>query len=228
MGQYAQILEGCQFCLRSPALPRERMIALGERTHLSLPAAQMVPFHSVITVTEHETAMVAVGEEAWAEVELFMRGLVAMFKRGKMDVVFMETVHAVRKQRHTCVHAFPLLPESGELAPMYFRKAIDEGDEQWSQHKKVIETRGRGLRRSVPKGFPYFYVQFGMDDGFAHVIEDEAKFPADFGVAIIAGMLELEPSAWRHPKPDAADVVARNVKKFLDLWAPFDWTKQLP
>ena len=33
----------------------------------------------------------------------------------------------------------------------------------------------------VPKGFPYFSVDFGLQGGYAHVIEEENKFPAYFG-----------------------------------------------
>ena len=33
----------------------------------------------------------------------------------------------------------------------------------------------------VPKGFPYFAVDFGLQGGFAHIIEDENHFPHYFG-----------------------------------------------
>lgn len=33
----------------------------------------------------------------------------------------------------------------------------------------------------IPKGFPYFSVNFGLDGGFAHAIEDEKKFSFYFG-----------------------------------------------
>jgi len=33
---------------------------------------------------------------------------------------------------------------------------------------------------TIPKGLPYVWVHFGMDSGFAHVIEDEDRFPANF------------------------------------------------
>lgn len=33
----------------------------------------------------------------------------------------------------------------------------------------------------MPKGFPYFAVDFGNQGGFAHVIEDEVRFPYYFG-----------------------------------------------
>lgn len=39
----------------------------------------------------------------------------------------------------------------------------------------------KDVRHSVPKGFPYFAVDFGLQGGFAHVIEDEQNFPAYFG-----------------------------------------------
>ena len=37
------------------------------------------------------------------------------------------------------------------------------------------------LHLQVPPGFPYFSVDFGLDGGFAHVIEDEQLFPHYFG-----------------------------------------------
>lgn len=33
----------------------------------------------------------------------------------------------------------------------------------------------------VPKGLPYFAVEFGLDGGFAHVIENEDLIPHYFG-----------------------------------------------
>ena len=39
----------------------------------------------------------------------------------------------------------------------------------------------KGIRRSIPKNFPYFSVEFGMGGGFAHVIEDRSQFPEHFG-----------------------------------------------
>jgi hypothetical protein len=56
-----------------------------------------------------------------------------------------------------------------------------ESDTQWSQHKKLIEATGKGIRRAVPKGFPYFHVSFAGEREYAHVIEDEEAFPHYFG-----------------------------------------------
>ena len=53
-----------------------------------------------------------------------------------------------------------------------------------------LAKRGGGdVRRVIPKGFPYFTVEWA-GGGFAHVIEDKAKFgAAGFGLGVIASML---------------------------------------
>lgn len=43
-----------------------------------------------------------------------------------------------------------------------------------------MDLSGKDVRRAVPKGLPYFAVDFGLDSGFAHVIEDEKMFPKNF------------------------------------------------
>lgn len=50
----------------------------------------------------------------------------------------------------------------------------------------------------VPRGLPYFAVDFGLQGGFAHVIENEQKFPHYFGkvsVCITAVIFGTFPSA---------------------------------
>lgn len=53
-------------------------------------------------------------------------------------------------------------------------------------NKKLIETKD--LRRQIPKGFSYFAVDFGLSNGFAHVIESHDHFPSTFATV---GFYEL-------------------------------------
>ncbi|CAL5395317.1 unnamed protein product [Camellia sinensis] len=71
--------------------------------------------------------------------------------------------------------------------------AIDEAEDEWSQHnsKKLIDTSEKGLRGSIPKDFPYFHVEFGLNKGFVHVMDDEKQFKSNFGLNVIRGMLRL-------------------------------------
>lgn len=102
-----------------------------------------------------------------------------------------------------------------------------ESESEWAQHKKVIDTTGKGTRRSIPAGFPYFAVDFANDSGYAHVIEDEKKFNRNFGKEIIAGMLELDPEIWMRPQDELPEVQEEHRKVFLKHWAPYDWTTEL-
>jgi hypothetical protein len=31
----------------------------------------------------------------------------------------------------------------------------------------------------VPKNFPYFYVEWGKGEGYAHIVEDREQFPKE-------------------------------------------------
>lgn len=60
------------------------------------------------------------------------------------------------------------------------QKAILECEIEWSSNKKLVDLSGKGIRQAVPKGLPYFFVDFGLQPGYAHVIEDEKLFPQNF------------------------------------------------
>ena len=60
-------------------------------------------------------------------------------------------------------------------------------------NKKVIDLKGKDVRKCVPKGLPYFFVDFGMQPGFAHIIEDEQRFPDAFAQVIKAVFLAYVP-----------------------------------
>jgi len=150
-----------------------------------------------------------------------------MFHEEDRGVVFLEVAMDPKKQRHTYIECIPLPRDLAMDAPIYFKKALSESDEMWSQHSKIVETKGKGLRRCVPKEFPYFYVEFGLDDGFAHVIENFDKFPRYFGKEVLGGMLELDPSTWLKPKKLGFEAEKKKVLEFIPQWDKFDWTKQL-
>lgn len=44
----------------------------------------------------------------------------------------------------------PVPREAEEDAPIYFKKALSEVDEEWAQNKKILDTTGKGLRKTIP------------------------------------------------------------------------------
>lgn len=109
------------------------------------------------------------------------------------------------------------------------------------------------LTSQVPRGLPYFAVDFGLQGGFAHVIENEQKFPPYFGKVsgrlkivqlyaslsllvalpltsllsqeIVGGMLDLEPRRWRKMIKENFDDQRKKVLQFAQWWKPYDCTK---
>lgn len=110
-------------------------------------------------------------------------------------------------------------------------------DEEWSQHKKIIDTLSRArkdgwgksaFRRSLVKEMPYFHVWFEIDGGMGHIVEDENRWPKGdlFAREILGGMLDAEPNVirrqgrWQRGKD-------RREDGFRKKWDQFDWTKIL-
>merc|ERR1711871_628088 len=134
------------------------------------------------------------------------------------------------------VHCVPMPEEIEADAPMYFKQALDDADEEWSQHKKVIPlTDERPLRRAIPPNFAYFAVEW-LGGGYAHHIEDERRLTRAFGVGVIDGMLGRDATGkgrrhggGRRDNARAAlfEHERRRVLDVLEAWKPCDWTLEL-
>ncbi|KAI3929799.1 hypothetical protein MKX01_025967 [Papaver californicum] len=213
--------ECCQFCFENPTRPKHLVVAIANFTYLMLPQWQpVVQGHCYILPMQHEAATRNIDNNVWDEIRNFKKCLIMMFAKQDKDVVFLETVMDIAKQRRHCLQA-----------PLYFKKAIDEAEDEWSQHnaKKLIDTSKKGLRGSIPKDFPYFHVEFGLDKGFVHVIDDESQFKSNIGINVIRGMLQLpeEDMYRRRQKNNSIESHKQAVGLFVKEWEPFDWTKQL-
>eukprot|EP00051_Salpingoeca_urceolata_P018733 m.265895 g.265895 ORF g.265895 m.265895 type:complete len:811 (-) comp19267_c0_seq1:1484-3916(-) len=223
-------LESCPNCITdgATAFQKQLMLSLGVKTYLALPdRGSLCDGHCLIVPVHHATSTRGVDEDVWDEIKMFQRCLVSMFASKDKDVVFLETVMNLRNQRHTVMHCVPLDKSEGELAPMYFKKGIQDCDQQWSDNVKLIDTRKKGFRSSIPTGFPYFYVAFGNDEGFAHVIEDEKLFPHYFGQEILGNMLDVPARTWLRPHKDKFPIQKQRSMEFLKMWKAFDWTADL-
>ncbi|GAB6026896.1 hypothetical protein CHUAL_013541 [Chamberlinius hualienensis] len=221
-------LDRCRHCFNSKETPKHLIVAVGIKTYLSVPeSVSLTDGHCVITPMQHVTASTHLDEDVLSEIKIFRKGLTAMFKDRDMDVVFFESCMNIRRYPHMVIHCVPLPNDVGSMAPMYFKKAILESETEWAHNKKLVELKQNNIQKSVPKGLPYFSVEFGMDGGFAHVIEDEDIFPPNFAQEIIGGMLDLDPNAWRRPLHQQFEDQRKKVLQLSEWWQPYDWTKRL-
>ncbi|XP_054684876.1 CWF19-like protein 2 isoform X1 [Grus americana] len=225
--QLAARMEKCPYCFDSSELSKHLIIAIGTKVYLSLPSKQsLTEGHCLIAPLQHHTAATLLDEDIWEEIQMFRNTLVKMFEAKDLDCVFLETNMSMKKRYHMVYECIPLPKEVGDMAPIYFKKAIMESDEEWSMNKKLIDLSSKDVRKSVPKGLPYFAVDFGLQGGFAHIIEDQHKFPHYFGKEIIGGMLDLEPQLWRKGIRQNFEDQRKKVLQFAQWWKPYDFTKK--
>ncbi|XP_060068862.1 CWF19-like protein 2 [Ylistrum balloti] len=220
----AAAMERCEFCFGS--VPKHLIIAIGKKVYLCMPNHRsLTEGHCLVVPMQHVTSSTAMDEDVWNEVQLFRKTLTKLFENMDMDVVFMETSMGLKYFPHMHLECVPMPRETGDLAPIYFKKAIQESETEWSQNIKVVDLSQKNIRRAIPKGFPFFSVDFGLQGGFAHVIEDENVFPKYFGKEIIGGMLDVEPRIWRKNQKENFDDQRKKVLQFSEWWKPYDWTQ---
>ncbi|KAM4701519.1 CWF19-like protein 2 isoform 2-T2 [Discoglossus pictus] len=219
-------MEKCPYCFDNAELPKHLVISVGVKVYLSLPNhLSLTEGHCLIVPLQHYTASTLLDEDIWNEIQMLRKALVKMFEARGLDCVFLESNISLKKRFHLVYECIPLPKEIGDMAPIYFKKAIMESDEEWSMNKKLIDLSTKDIRRAVPKGLPYFSVDFGLQGGFAHVIEDQNKFPHYFGKEIIGGMLDLEPRVWRKAVRENFDDQRKKVLQFAQWWKPYDFMK---
>ncbi|KAG8452957.1 hypothetical protein GDO86_004675 [Hymenochirus boettgeri] len=220
-------MEKCPFCFDNAELPKHLIVAIGTKVYLCLPnRVSLTEGHCLIVPLQHHTATTLLDEDIYNEIQVFRKALVKMFEARGLDCVFLESNIYAKKRFHLVYECIPLPKEIGDMAPLYFKKGILECEEEWSMNKKLIDLSTKDIRRSVPKGLPYFSVDFGLQGGYAHVIEDEHKFPAYFGKEIIGGMMDLEPRIWRKGIRENFEDQRKKVLQFAEWWKPFDITKE--
>ncbi|XP_020590716.1 CWF19-like protein 2 isoform X2 [Phalaenopsis equestris] len=223
--------ERCQFCFENPSRPKHLVISIGNLTYMMLPPWEPVlQGHCCILPLQHESATRNIDKNVWDEIRNFKKCLLKMFSRQDKDAVFLETVIGLSRQRRHClIECIPIPSHIAKQAPLYFKKAIDEAEDEWGQHdmKKVIPTSGN-LRNVIPENFAYFHVEFGLDRGFVHVIDDDSNFPSSFGLNVVRGMLRLPVETMHHHlRREAVEKQKQAVASFIQEWEPFDWTREL-
>ncbi|TVY68683.1 Pre-mRNA-splicing factor cwf19 [Lachnellula suecica] len=233
-----KILDSCQLCHQEDKgqAPVAPLISLGTRVYLTLPTEpELSDGGAVIVPIQHRTNLLECDDDEWEEIRNFMKCLTRMYHDQGRDVVFYENAAAPQRKMHAAMQAVPLPYSLGETAPAFFKEAILSSDEEWTQHKKLIDTGARArdglgkqaFRRSIAKEMPYFHAWFEIDGGLGHIVEDSNRWPRGdlFAREIIGGMLDIEPDVIkRQGRWSRGD---KRVDGFKKRWRKFDWTRVL-
>ncbi|KAM7195784.1 Protein similar to CwfJ C-terminus 1 domain containing protein [Naviculisporaceae sp. PSN 640] len=239
-----RVLDSCPLCHHEDKeppknLPLAPIISLATRVYLTLPTQPELTGAeggAVIVPISHRTNLLECDDDEWEEIRNFMKSLTRLYHEQGREVVFYENAAAPQRHLHAAMVVVPIPYDQGDTVPAFFREAMLSTDEEWSQHKKIIDTAKRAtepgigklaFRRSIAKEMPYFHVWFNLDGGLGHVVEDSGRWPKGdlFAREILGGMLDCEP-----------DVIKRQgrwtrsddrVEGFKKRWRKFDWTRVL-
>ncbi|KAJ1350457.1 hypothetical protein KIN20_006250 [Parelaphostrongylus tenuis] len=219
-------LNDCVRCLTSAKIAKHAVVAVGIHTYLAVVEWDgLDEQHCLIVPTEHACSSIQLDENVWDEMRIWRKGLVAMWREIGDDCLFLEMSRNVAHGAHLVIECVPVPVEIGETAPIYFKKAIMECEEVYADNKKLIEIKD--LRRQIPRNFSYFAVDFGLKNGYAHVIENVQSFPSSFAHEIIAGMLDLPPNKWRKKTMQSYSELKAKCDAMKASWEPYDWTKRI-
>ncbi|KAL1373711.1 hypothetical protein pipiens_018499, partial [Culex pipiens pipiens] len=219
MNKQARVQADCERCLNSSKFSPDFVISMGKNVFLAVPNWKALqPKHCLIVPVGHYAALTLMDEDVFQDLLDTCKALKRMFAAHRQEVIFFETVRYINRSPHAYVQCVPA--DNYEMAPFYFKKAILESETEWAMNKKLHNMQGLEIRRTVPKGLPYFWVNFNLESGFAHVIEDQEEFPVTFASETIAGILGLDTRDWR--KPGRENNPKQRVKEFLGWWKEFD------
>lgn len=233
-----RILENCALCHhedkgRPPIAP---VVSLGTRVFITLTTEPEVsPGGAVIVPITHRGNLLECDDDEWEEIRNFMKSLTRMYHEQGRDVIFYENAAAPHRHLHAAMIAVPIPYEEGATAPAYFKEAFLSSDEEWSQHKKVIDTAAKArdgmgrmaFRRSIAKEMPYFHVWFSLDGGLGHIVENSDRWPKGdlFAREVLGGICDTEPhiikKQGRWVRGDS------RVDDWKKGWRKFDWTRVL-
>ena len=209
-------LESCQLCLEKCS--KGSIIHIGEHLYIRVPPHKsLTTYHCQIVPISHVIASVNADEEFWEELTTIKRTFVNEMITKNLDVVFLESAQRLNYRRHIFIDCIPVPKDEGTILPAYFKKAIMDCDLEWAQNKKLVDTRKKCLSKSIPKGLPYFSVEFGIDGGFAHVIEEESLFKSYFGLEIVGGVLDCDMKFWRNPEKETTECIQFKKRNFEKL-----------
>jgi hypothetical protein len=226
-----QMTAKCWWWIESSNFARYRLLALGDHVslvmapdHLAVTAGQ----HFYLVPLKHVESLTAAEDDVWEEIQRFQGSLRACFAKDGKNVLFCETVLNNTGFWQTKLEAIVVPNNTWLDAPLFFKSALTEQAQDWGTHQKLMLTVDKGLRRSVPKNFDYFYLQWDHATlaGYAQMIESTA-FPRDFGADTIAGMMEMDPMRFRRNQKARPEQERQGILGFLEKFKPFDWTVDL-
>ncbi|KAJ3683350.1 hypothetical protein LUZ60_013577 [Juncus effusus] len=205
----------CWFCLSSPDVETHLIASLGENYYLALAKGPLVENHMLVVPIEHCPNTLVMSSEAESELENYKNALVEYFGRKGEKVVFFE--FAFQQGHHANLQVIPIPDSKAAHVEKIFNMASERLGFEFSQ----VNERNN-LRSKFDGKASIFYVQLPGNKIMVHTIDENEKFPVQFGREVLAGLLgKAERADWRNCKLSKEEETEM-VEKFKAGFSNFD------
>ncbi|KAL3535612.1 hypothetical protein ACH5RR_004073 [Cinchona calisaya] len=212
----------CWFCLSSPNVESHLITSIGEHYYSALAKGPLVEDHVLIMPVEHLPNTLSMPEDCETELNRFQNSLKAYFKNQGKQVIFFEWVF--KRGTHANLQVVPVSSSRASGIRDIFNLAAEKLGFKFRtiECTNALEVR-RLLRTQFDRSCSLFYVE--LPDGviLAHVVEENERFPSQFGREVLAGLLNTADRAdWKNCKlsKEEETKLAESFKKQFEAYDP--------
>ncbi|KAK4602637.1 hypothetical protein RGQ29_011595 [Quercus rubra] len=214
----------CWFCLSSPNIESHLIVSIGEYFYCALAKGPLVQDHILIIPVEHLPNTVLLPPETEIELGRFQNSLKRYYKNQGKSVVFFEWVS--KRSTHANLQAIPVPSSRAAAVQDIFNLAAEKLGFKFVALRKNENSDGRKvLRTQFDKNFSFFYVELPDGTIFSHLVEENERFPAQFGREVLAGLLNMADRAdWRNCS-QSKEEETKMAEDFKNQFQEFDPNK---
>ncbi|KAJ9688137.1 hypothetical protein PVL29_014063 [Vitis rotundifolia] len=211
----------CWFCLSSPDVESHLIISIGESYYCALAKGPLVEDQVLVIPVEHSANTLSLPPECEIELDRFQKSLKMYFRTQGKEVVFFEWIF--KRGTHANIQAVPIPLSRASAVKNIFILAAEKLGFQFVNTKSNNDSEGRkSLRAQFDDKFSFFYVELPDGTILSHAIEDNEKFPVQFGREVLAGLLNMADRAdWRNCKQSKEDEM-KMAEVFKNQFKKFD------
>ncbi|XP_007012827.2 PREDICTED: zinc finger CCCH domain-containing protein 64 isoform X1 [Theobroma cacao] len=218
----ANRLKECWFCLSSPNVEIHLVTSIGENFYCALAKGPLVQDHVLLIPVEHLPNTLCLSADSEIELGKFQNSLKMYYKNQGKEAVFFEWIS--KRGTHANLQAVPVPSSKAAALKDIFNLAAEKLGFEFVTKKFNNNSEGRKwLKTQFDKNFSCFYVELPEGSILSHLVEENEKFPAQFGREVLAGLLNMADRAdWRNCTlgKEEETKLAENFKKLFDVFDP--------
>ncbi|XP_050218810.1 zinc finger CCCH domain-containing protein 64 [Mercurialis annua] len=186
----------CWFCLSSPNVESNLIVSIGENYYCALTKGPLVQDHVLLVPIEHSPNTLLLPEECESELFRLRNSLKIYYKKLRKEAILFEW--ASKHGTHANLQAVPVPLSRAAAVQEIFKMAAEKLGFNFVTMNFTNSDGRKWLRTQFDRSCSFFYVELPDGTVLFHSVEENERFPAQFGREVIAGLLNIpEKADWR-------------------------------